>query len=183
MGASGYRIFLLIIVIASISQNLTGFAFSLILVTLAGALDVMPVTTAANVAMLLSLVNAALYLRANAVHPDWALLRPILASSIAGLIGGFVLLSWLSAGAKSGLGILLGIVVICSSLLLVIQSKPRQTMSSPIAMHATSLLSGLMGGLFATPGPPMAYMLYRQPLDQKTIRQCLFVIFATSMLI
>lgn len=183
MDTSGYLLFLTIITIASICQNLTGFAFGLILVTLAGALDVMPVAMSANVAMVLALVNAALYLRSTSVNPDWKLLRPILASSIAGLIGGLVLLSWLSASARNGLGILLGIVVVASSLLLVIQSKPRQTMSSPIVMHSASLLSGLMGGLFATPGPPMAYHLYRQPLDQRTIRQCLFVIFAISMLL
>lgn len=183
MDASGYLLFLFIITVASICQNLTGFAFGLILVTLTGALKVIPVSTAANVAMILSLVNASFYLRANPIHPNWKLLRPILVSTIIGLLAGLALLSWLSSSAKSGLGIALGIVVIASSALLVMQSRPRETMSGPIARHGTSLLSGLMGGLFATPGPPMAYHLYRQPLDQRTIRQCLFIIFSLSMLI
>src|SRR5690606_3128561 len=108
-----------------------------------GALNVMPVAMAANVAMVLSLVNAAFYTRSHAVRPNWTLLRPILATTVVGLIAGLILLSWLSASAKNGLGVALGVVVIGSSLLLVIQSKPRKTMSGPATLHGTSMLSGL----------------------------------------
>src|SRR5690606_3257897 len=110
-------------------------------------------------------------------------LRPILAVTITSLVCGIALLSWMSAGAKHDLGILLGIVVIGSSLLLVIQSRPRKTMSSPLAHGGISVLAGLMGGLFATPGPPIAYHLYRQPLAPEVIRQSLFIIFSSSMLL
>ena len=47
-----------VVVVASACQNLTGFAFGLIFVGMAGALHLMPIADAANVAGLLSSVAA-----------------------------------------------------------------------------------------------------------------------------
>ena len=54
-----------VVVLASACQNLTGFAFGLIFVGMAGALHLMPIADAANVAGLLPLVNGAVYLRSH----------------------------------------------------------------------------------------------------------------------
>ena len=42
---------------------------------------------------------------------------------------------------------------------------------------------GLLGGLFATPGPPMVYHLYRQPLDRMLVRHCLFAMFISCSML
>ncbi len=34
-----------------------------------------------------------------------------------------------------------------------------------------------MGGLFSTAGPPLVYLLYRQPMAQQMVHQCLFLLF------
>ena len=73
---SQYLLFFALVALASLCQNLTGFAFSLILVGLAGATGLMPIADAANVAMLLSIVNGVTYLRHHPFSPDWACSSP-----------------------------------------------------------------------------------------------------------
>jgi uncharacterized membrane protein YfcA len=38
-------------------------------------------------------------------------------------------------------------------------------------------IAGLMGGLFATPGPPLVYHFYRQPMEAQVVRASLVTIF------
>ncbi|MEG0540528.1 MAG: sulfite exporter TauE/SafE family protein, partial [Comamonas sp.] len=98
-----------VVVVASACQNLTGFAFGLIFVGMAGALHLMPIADAANVAGLLSLVNGVVYLRSHPFQPRWDMLKPILASSLIGVLGGLALLHWLSGDLVNVLRMLLGV--------------------------------------------------------------------------
>ncbi|NMM77896.1 TSUP family transporter [Acidovorax sp. SRB_24] len=179
MSLAQYLLFFCLVALATFCQNLTGFAFGLILVGLAGATQLMPIADAANVACLLSLVNGVAYLRNHPFSPQWRLLRPMLASSVVGVAGGLVLLSWLSGHALNGLRLLLGVAIVGCAVALLLQKQVRTQMSGPASLWGAGVLSGLLGGLFATPGPPMVYHLYRQPLDRLLVRQCLFVIFIT----
>ncbi len=179
MSVTQYLFFFGIVALASLCQNLTGFAFGLILVGLAGALQLMSIADAANVAGLLSLVNGVVYLRSHPFQPQWGLLRPMLISSVLGVIGGLVLLSWLSGNALNGLRLLLGVVIVGCAVALLVQQKTRSQMSGQGPLWAAGLLSGLLGGLFATAGPPMVYHLYRQPLSLLLVRQCLLMMFLT----
>ena len=77
-----------LVALASFCQNLTGFAFGLIFVGVAGATHLMDIADAANVACLLSVVNGVAYLRAHRQVPQWPLLKPMLISSVIGVIGG-----------------------------------------------------------------------------------------------
>lgn len=169
-----------VVVLASACQNLTGFAFGLIFVGMAGALHLMPIADAANVAGLLSLVNGAVYLRSHPFQPRWDLLRPMLVSSLIGVLIGLALLHLLSGDLVKVLRMLLGVTIIACAVVLLLQKQQRATLSGPRAMWVAGTLSGVLGGLFSTSGPPMVYHLYRQPLPAALVRQCLLVMFLAN---
>ena len=169
-----------VVVLASACQNLTGFAFGLIFVGMASALHLMPIADAANVAGLLSLVNGVVYLRSHPFQPRWDILKPILTTSLIGVVGGLALLQGLSGDWVQLLRMLLGVTIIACAVLLLVQKQQRATLSGTGAMWVAGGLSGLLGGLFSTSGPPMVYHLYRQPLPATLVRQCLLVMFLAN---
>lgn len=183
MSVIQYVMFLALVGLATFCQNLTGFAFGLIFVGVAGATHLMGIGDAANVACLLSVVNGVAYLRAHRQVPQWTLLKPMLISSVIGVIGGVLLLQWLSGNALSGLRMLLGLAIVACALLLLLQKQVNAQVSGPVSLWVAGVASGVLGGLFATPGPPMVYHLYRQPLDRLVVRQCLFAMFLTCALL
>jgi uncharacterized membrane protein YfcA len=168
MSVIQYVLFLVLVGLATFCQNLTGFAFGLIFVGVAGATHLMSIADAANVACLLSVVNGVTYLRAHRQVPQWTLLKPMLVSSVIGVIAGVLLL---------------GLAIVACALLLLLQKQVNAQMSGPVSLWVAGVASGLLGGLFATPGPPMVYHLYRQPLDRLVVRQCLFSMFLTCALL
>ena len=164
---------LVLVAVATFCQNLTGFAFGLIFVGIAGASSLLSIADAANIASLLSLVQAVGFMRANRLKPDWGLLGPLLGSSAVGLVAGVLLLQWLSGNMLSMLRILLGVSIVVCAVLLLRQKQVQAEMSGKPAQWTAGIASGLLGGLFATPGPPLVYHLYRQPLDRLVIVHCL----------
>ena len=180
---STYGWLLAVVAVASACQNLTGFAFGLIFVGMAGALHLMPIADAANVAGLLSLVNGAVYLRSHPFEPRWDLLKPMLISSLLGVLGGLALLHWLSGDMVNVLRKVLGVTIIGCAVVLLLQKKQRETLSGPRSMWVAGGLSGILGGLFSTSGPPSVYHLYRQPLSPLLVRQCLLVMFLSNSLL
>ena len=175
--------FMALVGLAAFCQNLTGFAFGLIFVGVAGATGLMNIADAANVACLLSIINGVSYMRAYRFEPDWAMLKPMLISSVLGVVGGVLLLHWLSGNTLNGLRMLLGLVIVLCAMLLLMQKKALDQPSGPVSMWVAGVSSGLLGGLFATPGPPMVYHLYRQPLDRMLVRHCLFAMFVSCSLL
>lgn len=171
---------LIVVALASACQNLTGFAFALIFVGLSGALHLIPIADAANVAGLLSLVNGVVYLRSHPFKPRWDLLKPMLISSQIAVLVGLALLHLLSGNLVNILRMLLGVTIIACAFLLLSQKGRRETPSGPRAMYVAGGLSGLLGGLFSTSGPPIVYHLYREPLPADLIRQCLLVLFLAN---
>lgn len=175
--------FLGLVALATFCQNLTGFAFGLIFVGIAGATHLMSIGDAANVACLLSLVNGVSYLHVHRFTPQWGLLKPMLISSVLGVVGGVALLQWLSGNALNTLRMLLGVAIVLCALLLLMQKKALAQPSGKASLWLAGVSSGVLGGLFATPGPPMVYHLYRQPLDRMLVRHCLFAMFITCALL
>lgn len=175
--------FMALVGLAAFCQNLTGFAFGLIFVGVAGATGLMNIADAANVACLLSIINGISYMRAYRFEPDWAMLKPMLISSVLGVVGGVLLLHWLSGNTLNGLRMLLGLVIVLCAMLLLMQKKALDRPSGPASLWVAGVSSGLLGGLFATPGPPMVYHLYRQPLDRLLVRHCLFAMFVSCSLL
>jgi uncharacterized protein len=44
-------------------------------------------------------------------------------------------------------------------------------------------ISGLLGGLFSAPGPPLVYLMYRQPLAHARIQESLVLFFGMGALL
>ena len=166
------------VALATYAQNLTGFAFGLILLGLTASLHIAPVADAANAAMVLTLVNAWTYFRASREPPPWQLMRPTLGASLVGVAIGVALLGWLGGNAIAWLRALLGLSILGCAALLLLQGKPLTRLSGRLSFSVVGLLSGLLGGLFASSGPPLVYHLYRQPLPRELVRHGLLLVFA-----
>lgn len=177
MGWSAYAQLLVVVALASMCQNLTGFAFGLIFVGVAGALQLMPIADAANVACLLSLVNGVVYLRSHPFEPRWDVLKPLAITSLLGTLLGVAMLQWLSGAALGGLRMVLGAAIVLCAIVLLLQKTQRATPSPWPATWLAGGLAGVLGGLFSTSGPPLVYYLYRQPLSVLVVRQSLLALF------
>lgn len=174
---------LLCITLASYVQNLTGFAFGLIFLALIGVFDLIPIGVAANAVTLITLIQTFIYFREFPLTDDWRVIRPAIWPSLAGVVAGLALLFWLSDSALYLLKIALGFSVVGSAGLLVMRFKHKPEIDPPGSFVFIGVLSGLMGGLFSTAGPPLVYKLYRQPLSLPVIRQALLVMFGLSQLV
>lgn len=175
--------FLVFAAVAAYAQSVTGFALGLILLGLVGATAVVPVADAANAAAVLAFVNAAAFLcrqRPLAVEPS---LWPAMAAAVPTAVAGVFLLNWLAGAAYEVLRLVLGVTIAACAVLLWRAGAPLREVSSPRAFVVAGALSGLLGGMFGAPGPPLVYLMYRQPLPQLRVRQSLIVFFGTVALL
>jgi hypothetical protein len=181
---TGWQIalFLLCAALATCAQTLTGFAFALVLLGLAGMFHLAPLPDLANVATVLALANAAMALRGSARTLDFAAFRDIAIGSALGVATGLLLLDWLSANTVIALRLLLGLTVIACAVVVLLEAAALRTRSGAHVFRGYGLLSGVLGGLFAAGGPPLVYHLYRQPLPLRTIRDTLMATLAASSL-
>lgn len=181
--AASVAAFAACVALATFAQNLTGFAFGLILLGLTASLHVSSVADAANAAMVLTLVNAWVSFRSQRIAPPWRLMRPTLLGSTIGVAAGVALLGWLSGSAVAWLRGLLGLSITACASLLLLQAGTRQRRSTPTTFACVGVLSGLLGGLFSSSGPPLVYQMYREPLDRDLVRQALLLVFAFNALV
>lgn len=175
--------FVVCVALATFAQNLTGFAFGLILLGLTASFHVTSVADAANAAMVLTLVNAWVFFRSERSAPPWRLMRPALLGSGVGVAIGVLLLGWLSGSSVAWLRALLGLSIAACAVLLLLQARPRERLSGAPAFAGIGLLSGLLGGLFSSSGPPLVYHVHRQPLPREQVRRALLLVFACNALL
>jgi uncharacterized protein len=168
------------VVLASIVQHLTAFAFGLVLLGLVAVFDIVPIADATNASMVLALANSVAFLVADDAPWPWAQTRHVLWTSMVGVAVGLGLQIWLSANAAQWLRLLLGVAVVLSALNLILVRPVRTVPSSQPVFAFFGALSGLLGGLFATSGPPIVYHMMRQPFDPLYIRRCLMLVFAAN---
>lgn len=183
MSLPQHLVFIAVVALAGYVQNVTGFAFGLVLLGLVGLFELAPLADATIAVSVVALANAALLGRRGLARLDRATLAPTLAGSTLGVLAGVMLLGWLSDQVAGPLRLLLGLTIVVCALLLVAQARPLAQPSSRAAFAAAGLASGVLGGLFATGGPPLVYHYYRQPLDLNHIRNALVVVFAASAVI
>lgn len=177
---STYAGFALMTALAALAQRATGFAFTLVLLGLAGLAGRTALSDAADAASMLTLAQAMLQFRTNGPPRQWRLMLPVLAGSLPGLALGVILLAWISAHALGALQVALGVTVVGCAVMLALRPARRAAVSPPLSFAMVGTLSGLLGGLFASPGPPLVLQMYRQPLDIATIRDCLLLVFAVQ---
>ncbi|QDD65981.1 sulfite exporter TauE/SafE family protein [Herbaspirillum seropedicae] len=178
-GSGSHLLFVLCVALATFVQSLTGFAFGLVLLGLVAMLHLAPLAVAANVVTVMVLANAAVIVRGAPGLPR-ALILPSFGSSLIGVGLGACLLAWLSDHAIGVLRLALGLAILACSLLLVLRTRVRERLSSAPVFAFFGVLSGVMGGVFASAGPPMVFHLYRQPLDRVVVRDTLVLLFAVN---
>lgn len=181
-GWAQHLLFIACVALATFVQSLTGFAFGLVLLGLVAMLHLVPLAEAANVVTLMVLANAAMIVRAAPGLPA-RLMLPTFGSSLIGVGLGACLLAWLSDHAIGALRLTLGLAILACSLLLVLRTETGARLSSRPSFAFFGTLSGVMGGVFASAGPPMVFHLYRQPLDRIVVRDTLVLLFAVNALL
>lgn len=169
--------------VAAYMQTLTGFALGLIMMGGIGLSGLMPLPEAAVLVGCMVLVNAAQVLARGWRDIAWAEFWPVVISSLAALAAGYWLLGLMVSTSIDWLKLVLGIVIIASSLQLALKPQPLAVRSSTVSFALFGAVAGLMGGLFSTAGPPLVYHLYRQPLPAVSIRETLVAVFAVNAVI
>ncbi len=176
--------FLSVTAVAAYLQTVTGFAFGLVTMAGVALIGALPLPEAAAFVGLLTLTNASQMLTTGGwkqvARRLWII---IVLSSLPALAVGYLLLEWLADTRVQALKLLLGGVTMLSSLQLALPSKGPQMASGPLKTVIVGALSGLMGGLFSTAGPPLVYHLYRQPLPISMIRATLVAVFGLNAIL
>lgn len=164
--------------LASYLQTITGFAFGLIFMSAVAISGVIGIEDGATVVSILVLVNAALVLtkdRAYIAKGPFLQIAPI---ALATTVIGTLLLPLLLSKSVIWLKFILGAVIVVSSLQLLWLRKGAGERRPNWAFPLSGLIGGMMGGLFAIPGPPIVYALQRYLPVQREIRATLVAIFA-----
>jgi len=183
MDATSLIILLMLVALASYIQTLTGFALGLIFMGGVGLTNTLPLADAAILVSIFGLVNAAQMLPQGWRLIAWREFFWVLLPSFLFVIVGYWLLGLLLATSLEGVKLVLGLLIIVSSLQLMLKTTPLEKPSSIGAFVFFGALAGIMGGLFSTAGPPLVYHFYRQPLAQAVIRETLVLIFALNGLL
>lgn len=175
---------LLFFALGSYIQATTGFAFGLIVVSGVSAFGLAPIDVTAFAVSVLSLVNAGVGLygghwRKVNVAAFWGFILPCLPMVFIGVW----LLHYLGENAVNLLKLSFGVFIVVSSLVMMRQTHKVRTASSSGAFAVSGVLGGLMGGMFATFGPPITFMMYRQPDTLARIKATLLSIFCCTAIL
>lgn len=172
--------FLVLAGAAAYAQTLTGFAFGLITMGGVGLTGLLSLPDAAMIVSVLTLVNATQMLMKGWRDVAWREFAFVMAASIPMLFVGYWLLEWLAGTRADLLRLILGLVIIVSSLQLARKPEPLVKQSSDGSFLFFGAIAGVMGGMFSTAGPPLVYHFYRQPMPLVKIRETLVTVFALN---
>jgi uncharacterized membrane protein YfcA len=178
-----HALFLLFVAFAAYAQSVTGFALALVLLGLVGLTDLVPLTDAVNAVTVMILVNALTFLLRRRPLQLERSLWPAVGSSVLGTAAGVVLLTWLAGTAYQVLRVVLGVSIVACALLLWRAAKPLASVSSARSFVWVGGLSGVLGGMFSAAGPPLVYLMYRQPWTTARIQKSLILFFGVGALL
>lgn len=169
---------LLVMAFATYFQTVTGFGLSIIVIGVTSGLDLVPLALAASVVSLVSLSNCAMAISlSSAKNLPWRFVWLILLGAVPASIVGVILLEYLSREAAAWLQLALGIVIVISGIQSALKPHPLVRESKGTRLAVNGVVAGLSGGLFGMPGPPIVFLMYRQPLDLDVVRQVLLIVF------
>ncbi|MEL0635493.1 sulfite exporter TauE/SafE family protein [Marinomonas sp. TI.3.20] len=175
---------LFVFIVGSYIQSITGFAFGLIVMCGAGLFSLASLEVAAFSVSALSMVNAAIGLYGGVwkqVNVKNLIMYFIACTPMIAI--GVYLLSYFGNNALHWLQLLLGITIIFACLMSLMKPKKDAEPSRPWVYFIFGGISGIFGGLFATSGPPISYLMYRQPIALSVIRATLLSVFFISCLL
>lgn len=164
--------------VASYLQTVTGFAFALIFMSAVAISNLIGIEEGAAVVSILILVNAGILLAKEWRYVVGSPFLQIVPISLVATVVGTMLLPVFLAKSVIWLKFVLGVVIVVSSLQLLWLRKDTGGHRPGWAFPLSGLAGGLMGGLFAIPGPPIVYALHRYMPSHREIRATLVAIFA-----
>ena len=167
-----------IVGVATYVHTVTGFAFALVFMSAIAVTGAMGVEEGALIATLLALFNAVQILPSQRHFISTTTFLKVVPLALVGTIAGALLLPFLLAKSVVWLKFILGVAIILSSLRLLRISKNPDAQPGRHVFPLSGLSGGIMGGLFAVPGPPIVYALQRYLPDPRQIRATLVAIFA-----
>jgi len=180
MDPASLAVLLALAAIVAYVQTLTGFALGLIMMGGVGLTGIIGIPEAAVLVSCLTFVNAVLVLAKG--WRDIAareFTSSMLASAVT-LVAGYWLLGVMASVSMDWLKLVLGCVIIVSSIQLAMRPVQFARPSSAFSFLCYGSIAGLMGGLFSTSGPPLVYHFYRQPMRPVAIRETLVAVFAAN---
>ncbi|MBP1849251.1 sulfite exporter TauE/SafE family protein [Rhizobium halophytocola] len=176
-------LFMLLSGVGAYVQTMTGFALGLVIMGGVGVANLMPLKDAAVVVGILALINVGVMLSRGVGDVRRKELALVLMSSLPSLAIGYLLLDHLAQAGLVWLRIILGAIIVVSSIQLILPPKKEPIESGAASFLFFGTLSGLMSGLFSTSGPPLVYHFYRQPLPVNAIKQTLVSVFGVNSLL
>ena len=168
--------------VATLLQTLSGFGFGLIVVSSFTLLEIMPLTATTFLVSFLSLFNSVSLVFKNTHHVNKRAFNILLVTAIPFMAAGYILLEYLSQSMSHWLNIMLGSVILLCCGLLVIKRSAVERSEPSIGFGVAGAMSGLLGGLFSTFGPPVVFQCYRQQWSITEIRITLLAFFCLTSL-
>lgn len=175
-------LFLAFVAFGAFVQTITGFAMGLMIMGGVTVLHLAPISLSAAVVSIVSLVNATTALRHSIRQVDRSRYAWVCLGMLPALVGGVFLLGFLSEASYTLARRILGFVILMAGAMLLTRPQPWLRPSPPWLVWLAGTLGGITGGLFSTGGPPIAFLMYRQPFQVIVIRATLLAVFATSTL-
>lgn len=173
-------LFLIIAGFSGYFQTVTGFGLGMIVMGLTGALAIAPVASVAVVVSLMTLANCAMALPRRMHQVYWSFSGATILGMLPAIIGGVLLLNYLSDNNIAAVRVLLGVVILYAGVNLLIKKKLQNKVNHHGVFSVFGAIAGFLAGLFGVGGPPLIYHYYRQPMDPARIRMTLILLFAAS---
>lgn len=169
-------------------QTVSGFASGMVVMGIAAGFNVVSVETAAIIVGAIALANGIVVLgyasyRNQLNQVQWGVTGKLLLGMTPAIVFGVWLLGYLSNEAVLASKLILGCFITGGAILLVLKPHPKETLTSSIGWLFTGIVGGTFGGLFSVSGPPLVYVIYRQPLLIEQIRVTLIATFTITALV
>ena len=175
-------LFFAVVVLEAVVQTVTGLAMGLVSMAGITVLGVADVAFSAAVVSFISMANTSIGLRKGYRQVDWDYMKWIGITFLPAMAIALALLTYLSEHYYNLLKLLLGLVIILAGSMLMISPRPYARKSNRTSLSALGVLGGIIGGLYSAGGGPVAYFMYRQPIDLNVIRFSLFAVIGLSTL-
>ena len=171
---------LIAILIGCYVQTVSGFASGMIVMSVVAISGATSLPFAAIIVGIIALMHGVFFLSRKHRDTRWRYVGLLLIGMLPTLFLGVWLLNYLSVHALAIAKLILGIFVTVAAVFLVLKPEPFKKISIRRSWLGAGLLGGGFGGLFSVSGPPLAYLLYRQPLSIDSIRATLIATFTVS---
>lgn len=179
MGVDTLLIFVLLVLLGTYVQSVTGFGMGMIITATVGGSMLLPLPVLTAVVSLLSLLNVCLALRGELPRIHKPLFVWLAVGQVPAIGLGLWLLLTLDVVAQQWLYLVLGAFITLGSVSMALRPTAQAKVSGPLPTIAAGVAGGLVGGMFSASGPVMGWFNYRQPLSlpivRATLLSCFFV--------